>query len=96
LGFATGQFDLAICSHFVFLYQHELSLDFHIEAVKEMCRVAKEVRIFPLLDMAGEKSAYIEPVMRAMRDAGLGVEIEKVDYEFQRGGNEMMRIQSIR
>jgi SAM-dependent methyltransferase len=94
LPFATGQFDLAVCSHFLFLYRHELSLDFHLAAVNEMCRVAKEARIFPLLGMAGEPSDFVEPVMRELGNRGLYVTIEKVDYEFQRGGNQMMRIKS--
>jgi hypothetical protein len=86
---------LAVCSHFLFLYKHELSLDFHLAAVKEMCRVAQEARIFPLLDMDGDASEFVEPVMRELRGAGLCVTLEKVDYEFQRGGNHMMRIKSV-
>jgi hypothetical protein len=94
LPFAYGQFDLALCSHFLFLYEDELSLDFHLAAVNEMCRVAKEARIFPLLGMTGEPSHFVEPVMRELGHRDLAVTIEKVDYEFQRGGNQMMRIKS--
>ena len=46
-----GEFELAPCSHFLFLYSEEFSADFHLAAILEMLRVAGEARIFPLLDM---------------------------------------------
>lgn len=49
LSFSANQFDLALCSHLLFLYSDHLDLDFHINSVREMCRVAREARIFPLL-----------------------------------------------
>src|SRR5262249_59581429 len=45
LGFDDLQFDLALCSHLLFLYTEQLSLEFHLDAIREMCRVAREVRI---------------------------------------------------
>jgi len=92
LTFADGEFDLALCSHLLFLYTEQLSLDFHIEAIREMCRVARDVRIFPLLDLKVRRSAYIEPVVSRLREEGLSADVVKVPYEFQRGGDEMMRI----
>lgn len=86
-GFAEGSFDLAVCSHFLFLYSREFDGAFHVAAIREMLRVAREVRIFPLLDMKGERSAHVERVMKEV-----GGEIVRVEYEFQRGGNEMLRI----
>ena len=50
LPFTDGEFDLALSSHLLFTYSKQLSVDFHCRAVLEMCRVAREVRIFPLLD----------------------------------------------
>jgi hypothetical protein len=89
---ADDAFDLALCAHFLFLYAAEFSLAFHIDAVAEMLRVAPDVRIFPLLDMRGEPSPHVEPVIEAMRERGFCAERRRVDYEFQRGGNEMLRI----
>lgn len=48
LGFGDGAFGLALCSHFLFTYSEQLSIDFHVAAIREMCRVAGEARIFPL------------------------------------------------
>ncbi|MDA8082044.1 MAG: SAM-dependent methyltransferase [Nitrospiraceae bacterium] len=92
LSFADGQYALALCSHFLFLYSDQLSLAFHIAAISEMCRVAREVRIFPLLKLGAEPSPYVEPVVRTVTDKGFRAEIIRVDYEFQRGGNMMLRI----
>jgi len=92
LGFADDSFDLVLCSHFLLLYSDELSAEFHRSAVMEMCRVAREARIFPLLDMRGERSRHLHGLIDDLRSAGLRAEIERVDYEFQRGGNEMLRV----
>ncbi len=95
LDFADGAFDLALSSHLLFLYTEQLSYDFHLAAIQEMCRVAREVRIFPLLDLKCRVSAYIEPLQRALTDQGYAVAIEAVAYEFQRGGNRMMKINNL-
>lgn len=50
LGFGNGVFDLALCSHFLFTYSEQLSIDFHVAAIGEMFCVAGEARIFPLLN----------------------------------------------
>lgn len=92
LPFADAAFDLALCSHFVFLYSMQLGEAFHRAAVKELCRVATEVRIFPLLALGGEGSPFVEVCVRDLRGMGHDVSIEAVPYEFQRGGNQMMRI----
>src|SRR6185503_13207548 len=43
LPFQDQTFDLAICSHFLFLYTDHLSEAFHASAILELCRVAAEV-----------------------------------------------------
>jgi SAM-dependent methyltransferase len=93
LSFNSNQFDLALCSHFLFTYSDNLSLEFHIKAISEMCRVAKEVRIFPLLvQFSGEVSPWLQPVIDEMQRRGYKVEIRQVAYEFQKGGNRLLKI----
>ena len=91
LAFADCAFDLALCSHFLFLYTHLFSTDFHLASLKELCRVAQEVRVFPLLNMVGSPSSHLEEVRLALAREGIATTIEKVDYEFQKGGNQMLR-----
>ena len=94
LPFGDAAFRLALCSHFLFLYSEQLSEDFHVSAALEMCRVAGDVRIFPLVALGGARSGHVAAVTERLRRAGCSVRIEKVDYEFQRGGNEMMRVEN--
>ena len=95
LEFNNGEFDLALCSHFLFTYSEQLSADFHVAAIEEMCRVADKARIFPLLNYAGGSSSLLRPVVDKLRVRGYRTEIVKVPYEFQRGGNEMLTVRQI-
>lgn len=92
LSFADGQFDLALCSHLLFLYSEQLSFEFHRDSIAELCRVAKEVRIFPLLALDCKLSPHVEPLQNHFSAQEYKVEILKVGYEFQKGGNQMMKI----
>jgi len=92
LEFPDGSFDLALCSHFLFLYSTAFDLDFHLRSIRELLRVATETRIFPLLNLVGERSEHLDPVIETITAEGFRTEIRKVDYEFQRGGNEMLVI----
>ena len=92
LSFADNAFDLGLCSHFLFLYSAHFDLGSHLDSIAEMCRVCGEVRIFPLLQLGGECSPFVEPVCAHFRSKGLRVEIVEVPYEFQRGGNCMLRL----
>lgn len=91
LPFPDNAFDLALSSHFLFLYSTQLSFDFHVAALRELCRVANEVRIFPILTLAREPSPYLNPLIDALARDGWAARLERVGYEFQRGGNTMLR-----
>jgi len=88
----AGRFDLALCSHFLFLYSDEFPLQFHLDSIIEMAQLARDLRIFPLLNLAGEPSPHVDPALSALRKLGFRAERRTVDYEFQRGGNEMLRV----
>ncbi len=92
LSFSDREFNLAVCSHLLFLYSNLLSFDFHLAAILELCRVADEVRIFPVLDLIGNPSQHLDPIRLALKSKGIGTSLEQVDYEFQKGGNQMLRI----
>ena len=93
LSFNIQQFDLALCSHLLFTYSDQLSFEFHLASIEEMCRVAAEVRIFPLLThFSGERSPHLQPVIDKLSAQGYKVEIQQVPYEFQRNGNQLLRV----
>jgi hypothetical protein len=86
------QFELCVCSHLLFLYSAQLSQEFHLDSISELLRVAAEVRIFPLLQLDCQPSAYLEPVMQMLEQSGYDATIQPVAYEFQKGGNQMLQI----
>ncbi len=68
LPFEDNAFDLALCSHYLFLYSEHVSQEQHLLSMKELCRVASEVRVYPLLSMGNNiKSSHLEPVISALR-----------------------------
>ena len=90
LPFKDKSFDLALCSHFLFLYSKQLSEEFHYKAVTELCRVAGEIRIFPLIDLEGNLSVHLKPVSKLLKQDGLSTRLKQVPYEFQKGANQML------
>jgi hypothetical protein len=92
LPFDDAKFDLALCSHLLFLYSDHLSLQDHIAAARELLRVAAEVRIFPLHALSGAPSPHLIPLTAALCSEGYTVEEARVQYEFQRGANTMLRL----
>jgi hypothetical protein len=94
LPFADRSFDLALCSHFLFLYSDAFDAAFHRAALAELARVAAEVRVFPLLAMDGRPSPHLAAAVEGLRAAGHRVARERVAYEVQRGGDEMLLVVS--
>lgn len=92
LPFEDGEFDLALVSHLLYLYSEQLNFEFHRAAIEELLRVAKRVRIFPLLTLDGKPSPHIEPTLAHLSAKGWRAEIVVVPYEFQRGGSRMLRL----
>ncbi len=93
LPFPSAHFDLALCSHFLFTYSEQFTMEFHLQSLREMARVAHEVRVFPILmAFSGEISPHLAPVVAQLQNDHYQVEVRKVDYEFQIGGNEMLVI----
>lgn len=90
LNFRDNEYDLALCSHFLFLYSDHYDYSFHDYSIREMLRVSKEVRIFPLLTLMLQQSPHLGQIIRELSAAGYEVEITKVGYELQKGGDKML------
>lgn len=95
LSFSDAQFDLALSSHFLFLYSEHLDEKFHMQAILEMLRIAREVRIFPIVTLEGKKSPHLDTIIKKLKIFHYQAEIVATDYEFQKGGNEMLKIVKI-
>lgn len=91
-------FDILLSSHLLFVYDDRLDIDFHIESVREMLRIAPEVRIFPLIDFKNSRAdaeKNLSPYAYEIAEM-FGGEIIPVNFEFQKNGGYMMRIESRR
>ena len=93
LPFSKQTFDLAVSSHLLFTYSEQFSLAFHLQSIFDLSRVAKEVRIFPLVEnFTSAKSRHLDAVLSELSQQGYETEIENTIYEFQRGGNQLLKV----
>ena len=51
--------------------------------------------VFPLLALGGRRSPFVDTITDDLADSAFELSIDNVPYEFQRGGNQMMRIRRI-
>jgi hypothetical protein len=69
-----------------------LDAAFHIAAVQELLRVARDLRIFPLLALNCELSPHLPVVIEWCQAQGYRADLRRVPYEFQVGGDTMLQI----
>jgi hypothetical protein len=97
LPFPDNRFFLVFCSHFLFLYNDRLDVDFHLNCLTEFTRVCSgEIRIYPLYGLDARPCPYLDEVRRHLDDNKIYAEIVTVPFEFQAGSNEMMIIKKTR
>lgn len=92
LPFADFTFDFALSSHYLFADLDDQTVDFHLNVIRELARVAKEVRIFPLIDKEGNTSEFLGPVLLGLQQDNYGVEVKEVDFHLHQSGNAMLRV----
>lgn len=90
--FADFSFDFALVPHYLFADLDEQTIEFHLHVIRELARVAKEVRIFPLIDREGNASDFLGPVLLGLQQDNYGVEVREVDFHLHQSGNAMLRV----
>ena len=91
LPFADGSFDLALCSHLLFTWADVLGCAWHAAALRELARVASQVRVFPtVMQGAGDPVPFWDELMADLARAGLHAQLRRVGYEFQIGADQML------
>jgi hypothetical protein len=92
LPFENFSFDLALSSHYLFANAANDAVAYHLETIQDLARVAKEVRIFPLIERAGTPSEILGPVLLGLQQANFGTEVREVRCALYPEGNAMLRV----
>ena len=92
LPFKDFSFDFALVSHYLFEDLYDQTVEFHLAVIRELARVAKEVRIFPLTDRHSNTSEFLGPVLLGLQQENYGVEVREVPFHFHHSGNAMLRV----
>jgi len=87
------EFDLSLCSHFLFLFSFKHDREFHVKSIKEMCRVSKQARIFPMLELAVKESRHLSAFRAELESESYDAGLNLVPFELQKGGNQTPRVQ---
>ena len=91
--FKDGQFFISLVSHLLFLYEDRINYDLHKKIILELIRItSNEIRIFPLVNLKGNKSPFVDALMHDTDFERFKISVKKVDYRFMKNGNEMMVI----
>lgn len=90
LPYGNQTFDIGLSSHFLLMYT-ALGYEFHIQAMEEMLRVCKEIRIFPIVDLDAHNTKLANDVIHYFEKEH-EVEIVHTQYEFQKGDNKLLII----
>lgn len=94
LPLADDAADLVLCSHLLFTWSGTFDEAWQLAALRELLRVARrEVRVFPLVVAgSGDPVPYLADLMAELASDGVDARRQRVPYEFQRGGNEMLSL----
>jgi hypothetical protein len=91
--YADDSFDLGLSSHFLLMYTN-LGYEFHIQAIDEMLRICKEIRITPVVDLDGKPTELTVQIVNHYNKL-YDVQIITTDYLFLKNSNRMLRIKKI-
>ena len=62
--------------------------------IKEMARVADDVRIYPLTNYKAKPSMILGPVLLALQQLGYQVSVQEVAFRFVPESKAMLRVQA--
>ncbi|WP_276301925.1 hypothetical protein [Halorussus lipolyticus] len=94
LPFEDDSFSLVLSAHLMFLYMDKLDHEFHERSLLELARVASdEVRVYPLERFDGHRYPRLDELLDMLAEEGYETEIRSVPFEFQRGADELLRIE---
>lgn len=92
LPFADFSFKFALSAHYLFADLEDQTTEFHLMVLRELARVAEEVRIFPLIDREGHPSDFLGPVLLGLQQENYGVEVRETNFHLYQSDNAMLRV----
>lgn len=97
LPFENYSFKLALVCHHLFVNHESQDIESHLALIRELVRVAGEVRIFPLIDKYGQTSNLLGPVLLALQQEDeVASEVKEVPSQIQPTGNAMLRVWTLK
>lgn len=91
LDFTDKKFDLCLISFFLFAFEG-LGCDFHLNSIRELLRVSREVRIFPVVDLNGNRAGYFDKLLQLLKSEGVLAELLATRYDVQIGAEQYLRL----
>lgn len=91
LPYSDQSYDLALCSQILFLDDANYTENFCVELLVELCRVANEARVWPVMNNHGHPSLYLGPVLKILQEKAFGVELKQVN-EATHPGEALLRV----
>jgi len=91
-------FSLVLCNHFLFLYQEQFDLEFHLQAIREMIRVTKKggmIRIYPLVGFKNERYPYLNELAETLNDKNTVVKTADTRFRFVPAATELLTINKL-
>lgn len=92
LPYPDFKFDFVLVANNFFADLDYQTVEYHIAKIKDLARVGKDVRIFPLVDSEGEPSSLLGPIIMGLYQDNFAVEVKDVSYYLQHRGNAMLRV----
>lgn len=98
LPFNDETFSLVLCNHFLFLYQEQFDLEFHLQAIREMIRVTKKggmIKIYPLVGFKNERYPYLDQLVGTLNDENIVVNTADTTFRFVPAATKLLTINKL-
>jgi hypothetical protein len=91
--FRNGEFDLTLVSYLLFVYEDQLSYDFHKDSIRELMRITRgEIRIYPTVTFEAQRSRFLDGIVKEPEFSAWKFQEVATDFEFLRGSNSYLSI----
>jgi hypothetical protein len=91
LPFPDSAFDLTLVSYLLFVYEDQLTYEFHKQSIEELMRVTTgQVRIYPTVTFEAQPSDYVRRLREDLSQ--FRFELVQTEFEFLRNSNNFLRI----